>query len=73
MRQCSPELLKHVDIVLVRAAAFHESDIDDAVECLLVVERRYVEIDKIDEFDNPLIDVEERHVAAEAAGERAGR
>src|SRR5271165_4691711 len=63
---------EHMDVVLVGAAAFHEPDIDEAVEFLLVVQRRFVEIDKIDQLDDPLVDVEERHVASEAAGERAG-
>jgi hypothetical protein len=62
-----------MDIVLIRAAAFDEADVDEAVERLLVIERRYVEVDEIDQFDDPLVDVEERHVTAEAAGKRAGR
>src|SRR5579872_2721261 len=66
------ELLENPDIVLVGATALHQTDIDDAIESLLVVERRSVEIDEIDQLDEPLVDVEERHVAAEAAGKRAG-
>jgi len=36
-----------------------EADIDHAVELLLVVQRRFVEIDKFDQFDDPLVDVEQ--------------
>ena len=47
--------------------------IDWAVEGLLVVEGRAVEIDQIDQFEDALVDIEQRHVTAEAAGERASR
>ena len=72
MRQCFAEFPQLPDVVLVRAAAFDEADIDGPVEGLLVVERRDVEIDEIGQFENALVDVEQRHVAAEAAGQRAG-
>ena len=62
-----PEFLEFLDVVLVRAAAFDETDIDRPIERLLVVEWRDVEIDEIDQLEDPLVDVEQRHVAAETA------
>jgi hypothetical protein len=67
------EFPEFLDVVLVRAAAFDEADIDRPIERLLVIEWRDVEIDEIDQFEDPLVDVEQRHVAAETAGQGAGR
>jgi hypothetical protein len=40
-----------------------------APHLLDVGERRAVELDQFDEFEQPLVDVEKRHVATEAAGQ----
>ena len=58
-RQCCAEFLQHMDVVLVGAAAFDEPDIDQAIEFLLIVQRRLVEIDEIDQLDDALVDVEQ--------------
>jgi hypothetical protein len=61
-----PEFPKFLDIVLVRAPSFDEADIDRSVERLLVIKWRDVEIDEVDQFKDPLVNVEQRHVAAKA-------
>jgi len=67
------EFPEFLDVVLVRAASFDEADIDRPIERLLVIEWRDVEIDEVDQFEEPLVNVEQRHVAAEAAGQSASR
>ena len=67
-----PEFPQFPDVVFVRAAAFDEAHIDRLVKRLLIVERRYVEFHQIGQFEDTLVDIEQRHVAAEAAGQRDG-
>ena len=61
------EFPEFLDVVFVRAAALDETDINGSIESLLVVERRDVEIDEIDQLEDPLVDVEQRHVAAKTS------
>ncbi len=66
------EILEHVDVLFVAASALDQPDGATAGELLDVIHRRLVEIDDLDEFQNAVIDVEDRHVAAEAAGQGCG-
>jgi hypothetical protein len=54
-----PEFRELPDVILVRASAFDEADIDRTVECLLVVEGRDVEIHEVRQFENALVDIEQ--------------
>ncbi len=66
------ELAQHVDVLGVAHAAFDQSDVARSA-VLDVGERRAVEFDQLGELEQALVDVEQRHVAAETAGERRGR
>ena len=68
-----PEFPELLDIIFVRAAPLDETDIDGPVEGLLVIERRDVEINEVDQLENPLVDVEQRHVASETSRQGACR
>jgi hypothetical protein len=52
-------------------AAFDQADVAGP-HVLDVGEGRAVELDQLDQFEQVLVDVEEGHVAAEAAGQRGG-
>ena len=57
--------------MITGAAAFHEADIDLTVKGFLVIERRFVEIDKLNELNDSFVYIEEGHVTTEAATEAA--
>jgi len=48
MRQFFSKFSEFLDVVLIRAASFDETDIDRPIERFLVIEWRHVEIDKVD-------------------------
>src|SRR5512143_1614404 len=66
------EVAKDGDVLAVAAAALDQADVAGLGEALDVVDRRLVELDDLDELQDALVDVEDGHVAAEAAGERGG-
>jgi hypothetical protein len=63
------ELAQHVHVLGVAQAPLDQADVA-AAEGLDVGERRAVELDLLDQREQPLVDVQQRHVAAEAAGQR---
>jgi hypothetical protein len=65
--------LQNVDVFLVAAAAFDDADIAALREPLDVGQRRAVDLDQLHQLDQPLVDVEDRHVAAETPRKRGGR
>ena len=67
------EFLELFDVILIGTAALDETYINGPVEGLLVVERRDIKIDQVDQFQQALVDVEQRHVTAETASQGAGR
>jgi len=66
------ELAQHVHVLGVADTALDDADVA-AAAVLDVGDRRAVELDQIDQIEKAFVDVEERHVAAEAAGERGRR
>ena len=54
---------QHLHVLGVAQAALDEADVA-AAHGLEVGERRAVELDAVEQFEQPLVDVEERHVAA---------
>ena len=63
------ELAQHLDVLGVAHAALDDAHVALA-HFLDVGERRAVELDPLQQGEEALVDVEERHVAAEAAGQR---
>jgi hypothetical protein len=61
------EVPKDIDVLLVAAAALDQPDRAAAGELLDVVDRRLVEVDELGELQDAVVDVQQRHVAAEAA------
>ena len=68
-RAVPAELAQHVHVLGVAQAAFDDADVAFA-DLLDVGQRRTVEFDQLEQVEQPLVDIEEGHVAAEAAGER---
>ena len=66
--QLLAELAEHVHVLRVAHAAFDDAEVAGAAG-LDVGERRAVEFDLLQELDETLVDVEERHVTAEAPRE----
>ena len=66
------KLAQHVNVLGVADAALDDSDVAGSA-MLDVGERRAVELDEFDEFEQALVDVEKRGVAAKTAGERCRR
>ncbi|MDT4890030.1 hypothetical protein FQZ97_1268160 [compost metagenome] len=60
---------QHLHVLGVAQAALDEADVAGA-DGLDVGQRRAVELDVLDQAEQTLVDVEEGHVAAEAAGQR---
>ena len=63
------ELAQHMHILGIAHAALDEADIARAA-ALDVGQRRTVEFHQLDQIKQALVHVQQRHVAAEAAGER---
>ena len=68
-----PEGAQHLDVLVVGDAPFDEPDVDGPREALDVIDGRLVEIDHANEIEDALVDVQEGHVAPEAARQVAGR
>ena len=64
------KLLQYVHVLFVAAAALDQTDRTTLLNVLDVVDGRAVELDQLDEIENLLIDVQDGHMAAEAAGQR---
>jgi hypothetical protein len=65
-----PERLKDVDIFLVAASAFDEAHCTAFGEFFDVIDRGFVEIDQLDKFQYPVVNVKKRHVTTETSRER---
>ncbi len=66
------KLAQYMNVVGIADPALDESDIAGTA-VLDVGERRAVELDTLEQLEQPLVDIEQRHVAAETAGQRSGR
>ncbi len=66
----APEVLQDVHVLLVAAAALDDADVAAPGEGLDVGQRRAVELHRLHQPDQALVDVEDRHMAAEAPGQR---
>ena len=62
------KLPQHMHILGVAQAAFNQTDVAGP-ELLDVGQRRSIELDALDQFKNPLIDIKKGHMATKAAGE----
>ena len=60
---------EHAHVVLVGATTLDKTHIDRPIEHLLVVERGAVESHYVRQFQNALVYIEQRHMAAETSGE----
>jgi hypothetical protein len=68
----SPERAQRVDVIGVAQPALDQAEVAVA-GVLQVGQGRRVELDQLEQRHQPLVDVEERHVTAEAAGQRGRR
>ena len=66
------QFAQHMHVLGVADAALDQRDVAGPA-MLDVGDRRAVEFGDLDELENALVDVEQRHVAAEAARERCRR
>ncbi len=66
------ELAQHVHVLRVADAAFDDADVARPA-VLDVGQRRAIELDALEQREQPFVDVEQRHVATKAAGERRRR
>ena len=67
-RALLPEFPEQMKVIGIRDSSLDEPDIAFA-EFFNVIDRGPVEIDSIDQVEDSVIDVEERHVASETSGE----
>jgi hypothetical protein len=63
---------QHLDVLFVAAAALNQADRAPSGELLDVINGRLVKIHQLGQLQNAIVDVQNGHVAAEAAGERGG-
>jgi hypothetical protein len=63
--------LQDMDVFLVAATAFDDADVAALGEALLVGQGRAVDLDQLHQIDQPFVDVEDRHVAAETTASEA--
>jgi hypothetical protein len=66
------KLAQHMHVLGIADAALDEADVARPA-VLDVGQRRAVEIDALDKFEKPLVNVQQGHVTAEATGQRSSR
>jgi hypothetical protein len=67
------EVSEHTYVFAIAAPTFDEADVAARRKLFDVVERRLAKLDQVYERENALVDVEQRHVAAETSRQRLRR
>jgi hypothetical protein len=61
------ELLEGMDIFFIAASTLNQAYVAALSEFLEIVQRRFVKLNEFQQVEDPFVNIEERHVAAETS------